>query len=286
MRLNLKTIIKNAASQLQESGSLSPHLDAEVIMAFLLEKDRSYLFMYPEKEISPSIYEKYLSLIESRKKGKPVSYIVENQEFMNLDFFVNEKVLIPRPDTEILVETIVNALKEKSTKTRILDLGCGSGAISVSLAYYLPLASVWGVDISEEALKVSQKNALRHGVHKRTSFLLGDLYEPLREKYSIIISNPPYIPSKDIDALQIEVSKHEPRMALDGGSDGLSFYRRIILETPKYILDLGTLYLEIGHDQAQSIVDLMSERDDYFDIEVIQDLAGRDRVIRAKVRGD
>jgi len=286
MKLKLKIILKNAASQLQESGNISPRLDAEVIMAFLLQKDRSYLFMYPEKEILPSVYEAYLSLIEARKNGVPVPYIVNNQEFMNLDFFVNESVLIPRPDTEILVESVIKTLRGKKTNTRILDLGCGSGAISISLAFYIPFTEISGVDICDKAIRVSQKNALRHGVSARVSFHLGDLFEPVKEKkYHVIVSNPPYIPSKDINTLQIEVSKYEPRNALDGGSDGLVFYRRIISDAPKYIEDGGNLFLEIGHDQASAICALLTKREAYSDVEVIKDLAGRDRVVKARVRG-
>ena len=284
MKLEIKQILNYASSQLQESGSQSPLLDAEVLLSFILDEDRSYLFMYPKKEIPLSVYYNYLSLIEARKKGKPIPYITGNQEFMKLDFFVNESVLIPRPDTEILVESIIETVKKTHKRMNILDLGCGSGALSVSLAYYLPDVVVCGIDISSEAVKVARKNALRHGVHRRIDFLCGDLFEPVKDSFDIIVSNPPYIPSKDMVSLQVEVSNFEPRQALDGGEDGLKFYRRIGTESPKYIKSSGHLFLEIGYNQAPDVCSLLAERNEYSNIVVFKDLAGRNRVVKAEVR--
>ncbi len=284
MELKIKSVLKYAASLLRESGCLSPQLDAELLLAFLLHKERSYLFMYPEKEIPLSVYHHYLALIEKRKKGKPVAYITGNQEFMKLDFFVNESVLIPRPDTEILIEKIIETVKGNPQSIRILDLGCGSGAISVSLACYLPDAFVCSTDISPEAIRIAQINASNHNVNNQVTFLCGDLFAPVKNKFDIIVSNPPYIPTKDIDTLQAEVSNHEPRKALDGGEDGLEFYRRIISEAPEYIKNTGYLFLEIGYDQARDISSLLAERKKYSNIEIFKDLAGRNRVVKAEIK--
>lgn len=284
MDRKIKELLNYGASLLEENKSLTTRLDAEVLMAFLLNKERSFLFMYPDNELDDSTIKAYLSLINERKNGKPIAYITNHQEFMGIDFYVNEHVLIPRPDTEILVESILKTLNKESP-LNILDLGCGSGAIAVSLAYYLPKAFIYGVDIEPDALLISEKNAKRQGLDYRMKFISGNLFEPLSHniKFDVIVSNPPYIPTQEIEKLQVEVSNYEPRAALDGGIDGLDFYRKIISEAPKYIKDGGYLFLEIGYDQASDISDLMSENKSYTETEVIKDLAGLDRVIKSRI---
>jgi len=284
MDRKIKELLNYGASLLEENKSLTTRLDAEVLMAFLLNKERSFLFMYPDKELDDSTIKAYLSLINERKNGKPIAYITNHQEFMGIDFYVNEHVLIPRPDTEILVESILKTLNKESP-LNILDLGCGSGAIAVSLAYYLPKAFIYGVDIQQDALLISEKNAKKQGLDYRLKFISGNLFEPLSHniKFDVIVSNPPYIPTQEIEKLQVEVSNYEPRAALDGGIDGLDFYRKIISEAPKYIKDGGYLFLEIGYDQASDISDLMSENKSYTETEVIKDLAGLDRVIKSRI---
>lgn len=286
MELTIKVLLSTAASLLQESGSLSPRLDAEVLLAFLLQCDRSYLFMHPEKVISEKKYQAYMSYIDIRKKGKPVQYITQHQEFMGLDFFVDENVLIPRSDTEVLVENILSTIKEDTcSKIKILDIGCGSGAISISLAHYASNAYLTCVDISSAALSVSKKNALDHHVQNRMRFYQGDLFEPIPIEdgpFDIIVSNPPYIPCEDIKTLQTEVSEHEPRVALDGGLDGLSFYRRIIKQAAQYLKNHGLLFFEIGYDQGTDVCKLLNDTGMYSDIQVIKDLAGNERVIQSR----
>lgn len=285
MERNIKSVLNNVASILEKSGSLSPKLDAEVLLAFLLGKDRSYLYMYPEKGLEAEIYHQYLLMIDEREKGKPVQYITGHQEFMNLDFLVNRHVLVPRPDTEILVEEVLQTIKTMNNpKLTIADIGCGSGAISISLSYYEPTIHVYSIDISTEALNIAQQNAKKLGVAPKIEFLHGDMLSPLKDKVDIIVSNPPYIPSNEIDFLQVEVSQYEPRTALDGGKDGLYFYRKIIDSAPNYIVNDGYLFLEIGHDQGKGICALLSEKSVYSNIEVIKDLAGLDRVVKTKLR--
>lgn len=283
MELTIKALLNHAASLLQESGSLSPRLDAEVLLAFSLKCDRSYLLMHPEKIIDKKTYEQYLSCINDRKKGKPVQYITQQQEFMGLDFFVNENVLIPRPDTEILVENILDSIKKNAySKTEILDIGCGSGAISISLAHYAPDTYLSCVDISSAALSICEKNAQYHHVQNRMRFYQGNLFDPIENKFDMIVSNPPYIPYEDIKTLQAEVSEYEPRIALDGGLDGMSFYRRIIKQAPQYLRVNGLLFFEIGYNQGADVCKLLQDTGMYSDIQVIKDLAGKDRVVRAR----
>lgn len=284
MKDTVREIVNKAAVILEGSDCSSPRLDAELLLCHLLNKDRSYVFMYPQERLPESISGHYLRLVDERKKGKPLQYITGHQEFMKLDFMVNESVLIPRPDTEILVEEALKIIKDPKNRIQnILDIGCGSGAINISIAYYAPSLLVSTVDISREALEAANQNAAANGVSARIQFLQGDLFEPVTGKYDMIVSNPPYIRRDEIRTLQTEVSDFEPKMALDGGIDGLDFYRRIILEAPDYINESGHLLLEIGYDQANDIIFLLKKQNSYSDISIIKDLAGLDRVIRARV---
>ncbi|MBR4111205.1 MAG: peptide chain release factor N(5)-glutamine methyltransferase [Clostridia bacterium] len=214
---------------------------------------------------------KYLVMLEKRVNDIPFAYIVGHKEFMKLDFIVNENVLIPRGDTEILVE---EALKYR--KNKILDMCTGSGCIAISLAYYLEnKADVTAVDISEEALHVARQNAKKNNVD--VSFVQSDLFSNVNEKYEMILSNPPYIEREVIGNLQAEVQK-EPILALDGGISGLDFYERIIPEAKEHLNENGVLILEIGYDQAENVQKLMSNNG-YKNIRVVKDLNDNDRVV-------
>lgn len=282
MERNLKNIINKSTEKLEKSGSQTPRLDAELLLAFVMKKDRTYLFMYPEKILDQDIENAFEQCLNKRINGIPLQYIVGKQEFMGLDFKVNENVLIPRADTEILIEKTLESIKEKTTPIHILDIGSGSGAIGISLAYYSPNAIVSCVDISSKALKVAKDNAVTHSVHNRITFYEGDLFSPVKERcFDMIVSNPPYIPDKTIEGLQVEVAQYEPWIALAGGADGLNFYRRIIKDAPHYLKENGQLYLEIGHDQAKDVTSLLISEKVYDGIEVIQDLGGHDRVVKA-----
>ncbi len=218
-------------------------------------------------------YVTFLLFLERRISGEPYAYIVGHKEFMKLDFIVNKTVLIPREDTECLV---LEAIKE--ARKNILDMCTGSGCIAISLAKYIRDAKVDAVDICKRALNVAKKNAILNGVNVK--FIQSDLFEKVENTYDMIVSNPPYIKTKDMETLQKEV-KNEPKKALDGGKDGLSFYRKIAEEARKYLNDQGVLLFEIGFDEANDVMKILKENN-YKKIRKIKDLSNNDRVISAK----
>ncbi|WIF96046.1 peptide chain release factor N(5)-glutamine methyltransferase [Caminicella sporogenes] len=278
----------NEAVEKLKGKVFTPILDSEVLLSKILNKDRLYLIVNKEEQLTEEEYKKYKEIIDKRFQGMPVQYLTNNQEFMGLDFYVEEGVLIPRSDTEILVEKVINHI-DNTKEYNILDIGTGSGAIAVSLAKYFVNSTVYSIDISKKAIGIGRKNADRHGVLSRIKFLEGSLFEPLEEidikgKIDILVSNPPYIPSEEIEKLQIEVSKYEPRLALDGGKDGLYFYRKIIDKAPKYLRHNGFIALEVGHNQAGKVVEFMRKNGCYKDIEITKDLAGIERVVSAHIQ--
>lgn len=255
-----------------------------LILSTLLNVDKSYIFTYGDKEIDDSIGEKFLNLVEKRSKGYPIHYILGEREFMGLDFIIEDGVLIPRPDTEVLVEYIIEYVEKgyKKNKLNILDIGFGSGAISLSLAYYLENAFVHGIDISPTAYKLARKNKEKLNI-SNVKFHLGDLFKALdgeeyKEFFQIITSNPPYIERDIIETLEVGVKDFEPRVALDGGEDGLDFYREITPSSKKYLKENGLLIYEIGYGQGQAVKDIMTFNG-FKGVEIIKDLQKHDRVI-------
>jgi len=273
-----------------EDSSETALLDAQLIVGLVLGRDRLYLLTHPGEEVSAEKAGEIWTLAKKRKSGLPLQHITGRQEFMGLDFEVGPQVLIPRPDTEILVEEAIEDLKGLRSPS-ILDIGTGSGAIAVSLAKYLPHANLCAVDISQEALETARRNAASNGVDDRIRFLQGSLFEPMGligEKMDAIVSNPPYIPEAEIETLQREVSSHEPRGALDGGVDGLDFYRIIVLKAPKFLKPGGRIYLEVGAGQAMEVENLLKQvkcrgQSCYNNILRIKDLAGIERVVKASL---
>jgi len=263
-----------------ESVTPTATLDTELIVCHVLGLKKIDILLNPDAEVSEDDVVILRKLFKKRVEGWPVQYLIGTEGFMGLDFEVTPSVLIPRPDTELLVEKLIE-LADNKKGMRILDIGTGSGAIAISLAYYLKSALVDTVDISTEATEVAKRNALNNGVADRVHFLSGDLFEPILEdvKYDIIVSNPPYIPSADIDGLQVEVAVYEPRLALDGGQDGYDFYRRIIEASPAYLNEEGVLAFETGHDQAQMISELMKESGKYEKLAIYEDLGRIERVV-------
>lgn len=254
-----------------------------LILSNLLNVDKSYIFTYGDREIDDSIGEEFLALIEKRSKGYPIHYIFGQREFMGLDFLLEEGVLIPRPDTETLVEYIIDYVNKgyKDDEINILDIGFGSGAISLSLAYYLQNTYVYGIDISHIAFKIANKNKERLNI-SNAKFYKGDLFEALKEKecdefFTIITSNPPYIKRDVIDTLEVQVKDFEPKLALDGGVDGLDFYREITSKSKKFLKKNGLLIYEIGYDQGKSVKDILISNG-FKEIKIIKDLQGHDRV--------
>lgn len=279
----VKQALEKAVEILGDREHTSPLLDARLLLSYVLEVDKSYLYLNLDSEIPGDRLKRFYQLVEERAKGYPLQYIIGSQEFMGLEFHVEEGVLVPRPDTEILVERIIELVKSGKTgpRPKILEIGTGSGAIAVSLVYYIEGAEVYSVDIDETPVRVASENARRHGVESRAHFLHGSLFEPLEQlgymEYDIIVSNPPYIKSDEIERLQLEVSVFEPRLALDGGDDGLVFYREIAGGGLRYLKSGGMLAFEIGHDQKESLIGIMDK--DYRDIETLTDYGGNDRVV-------
>ncbi len=277
--ISLQAIILEGREAFSEITQ-TPNLDTELIVCHVLGISKLDILMNPNMEVSEAKVEVLRDMFTKRASGVPVQYLVGTEGFMGLEFLVTPSVLIPRPDTELLVEKVIELIDNR-TGARILDIGTGSGAITVSLAYYLKTSMVDTVDISKEATAVAKQNARTNGVLDRVTFLNGDVFDPVSPgtKYDVIVSNPPYIPSKDIDGLQVEVAVYEPRLALDGGLDGYDFYRRIIKEAPAYLNDKGILAFETGHDQARTIADLMEHDGRYENVSVHKDLNGTERVV-------
>lgn len=256
----------------------SPRVDAEVLLANLLKVDRIQLYVSFDKPLEANEISAYREMVKMRSEGTPIAYILETKEFMGYSFKVNPSVLIPRPETEFLVEAGIRYL-EKIVDPLILDVCTGSGAILISLLKSLATAKGIGLDISHEALVVAKENGQILDVSERIGFLQGDLLKPAgNRKVHAIFSNPPYIPKSDLSSLQLEVQK-EPRLALDGGVDGLDFYRRLLEESHFYLLPKGYLLLEIGVDQAMDIIQIAEKLGWELAEEPIQDYGEVPRVL-------
>ena len=251
---------------------------SKMLLKHLLNVDNSYLLMNSNKEIEEKIAEEYKADILRLKQGMPIQYITKVQEFMGLNFYVDENVLIPQPDTEILVEEIIEICKRKEQPYHILDLCTGSGAIGVSLAKQIQNAHVTMSDISAKALQVAQKNAKENEVIKNCRFILSNMFEEIEGQFDMIVSNPPYIQTEVILTLSKEV-QNEPKLALDGGQDGLKFYRMIAEQAHQHLNKKGILALEIGYDQKEDVIQLLEQTQVYTNIDCKKDLAGNNRVI-------
>lgn len=263
---------------LNEAGIEESTLDARLLLEAVCGTDRNDLLVHGEQPVEPEAEEKYFGWIGKRAGRIPLQQLTGEQDFMGLTFTVNENVLIPRQDTEILVEEV---LKELHDGMRILDMCTGSGCILLSLLHYSNDCEGLGVDLSAEALEVAGRNVLKVLTPEKAEhahFLQSDLFEKVEGKFEIIVSNPPYIASAEVDRLMPEVRDHEPRMALDGTEDGLYFYCRIIEEAGKHLVSSGMLFFEIGYDQGQAVSELM-RTEGYCDVQVVQDYAGLDRVV-------
>ncbi len=269
-----------AQQKLLQAEVESPRLDTEVLMAGSLDISRTELMTYPERVLTRSEVEKFSSRIKRRVLREPVSHIIGIQEFWSLEFAVNGKVLTPRPETEILVEQCLKLLNKKSTPTSILDLGTGSGVLAIVLAKEIPQSKITAIESS--TLEVARNNALQHDVADRICFMAADfMAEDWQGPYDLIVSNPPYIESKNLIKCMPEVRQYEPVQALDGGQDGLDYYRYIVPIALKKLQEGGWLALEIGHNQAASVVAIMEKCSGYRDIQVVKDYSGYDRVVLA-----
>lgn len=270
--------IQRSTEFLARKGIETARLDAEVLLGHVLGKDRVYLYVHFDQPLEPAEIDAYRTLIVRRGRREPVAYIVGSKEFFSRPFTVDSSVLIPRPETELLVETVVEWAKERGP-LQIADIGTGSGAIAISLATALEHSTIWAVDVSREALRVASANAEQLGVSDRIQFLHGTWLAPLEGKVlDAVVSNPPYIPSADIDQLQPEVRAYEPRLALDGGEDGLNAYRALIPQAATMVRGGGLLAVEVGYGQAQSVAALGRASGWHLE-RIIPDHAGIDRVV-------
>ncbi|MBI3584511.1 MAG: peptide chain release factor N(5)-glutamine methyltransferase [Nitrospinae bacterium] len=309
----IRDILNWAAEYLKSHNIPSARLDSEVLFSFILNKDHTYLYTNFEKPILPEEHKKFKELIERRGKREPVSYITGEKEFWSLKFKVTKDTLIPRPETEILVQAVLDIIISKKLEVfnlqssifnpiHILDIGTGSGNIAVSIAKESPESNVFTVDKSDSALSVAKENAIIHNVAGRITFLKGDLYIPFNPPsppfvkegkeglFDIIVSNPPYIPTGDIEGLMPEVREWEPKRALDGGKDGLEIIRKIIKDAPLFLKPApaglkqgsgGFLALEIGFGQGEEVSHIISGTDKFHNIKTIKDLSGIERVVTA-----
>lgn len=260
--------------QLQKAGITDAELDARLLLEFICHTDRNALYAHGDQEIEDEKMHDFLQLIEKRAVHIPLQHLTGEQNFMGLYFLVNEHVLIPRQDTEILVEEIMRDLHDG---IRILDMCTGSGCILLSLLHYSNDCSGVGVDVSEDALAVARQNADRLA-EKQAVFIQSDLFEKVEGSFDLIVSNPPYIRSQEIAGLMPEVREHEPHLALDGKDDGLHFYREIIKGAMPHLKRGGQLFFEIGYDQGEAVQALLAANG-YTEIAVVKDYAGLDRVV-------
>ena len=284
--MTLFHLLAEGTGELERSGDPDAQTDARQLLLAAFHLDMTHFLLdrmqeMEENDSTASCTALFRNMIEKRKKRVPVQQILNSQDFMGLTFYVNEHVLIPRQDTETLVELVLDEQKDRTQ--RLLDLCTGTGCIAVSLAVKGGYAFVAATDISEEALKVARRNAkeLTDGSPgQRVEFFRGDLFAALdaAEKFDIITANPPYIPTEVIGTLEPEVREHEPMLALDGSDDGLLFYRRLAAEAGNYLNADGAVYLEIGYDQGAAVSGLLKEAG-FKEVRVCKDLAGKDRVV-------
>jgi release factor glutamine methyltransferase len=269
---------------LAEKGSESPRLDTEVLLAHALGCKRIELYTRHDEEPAESSRTKFRDLIRQRIEGCPVAYLVGRKEFFSLELEVNRSVLIPRPDSECVVDECLR-LARTLAAPRVLDVGTGSGNLAVAVARQHKTADVTAVDISPEALAVAERNAAKHGVAVRIRFRLGDLFAPLaaEERFDFVLSNPPYIPRDDIAKLEPGVRDHEPHTALDGGTDGFSVFDRLVAESPRFLQPGGYLIVEIGSPQERHARERIEAHGSYELAKTVYDGSGHPRVLKARL---
>ncbi|MGI6751592.1 MAG: peptide chain release factor N(5)-glutamine methyltransferase [Anaerovoracaceae bacterium] len=299
MSYMIKDLLQIAQLRFKEAGCSDPRLDAELLLCHVLDVDKSFLFTHYGDTVMERFGRGFFDLMDLRADGVPLQYLLGNQEFMGLNFEVSPAVLIPRQDTETLVELAMEEIRKRRKsfrKLEILDICTGSGAVAISIARLLGdqvKMRITASDISSPALKMAKRNAIKNKVEK-IIFVEGDLFSPfVREKgetvkpkktFDLIIGNPPYIDTDVLPTLQREVREHEPMLALDGGEKGLQLLKRILKEAPNHLNKNGAMMLEIGHDQGEAMIEMAESYNIYTEIRVEKDLAGRDRVFIAYAR--
>ena len=281
--MTIKQLLTKGMIMLKSNQIESPKLKARLLLQHILDLKREQIIIYDNKEVTQEQEKAYMKNIANIIKGIPLQHITNTQEFMKMNFYVNSDVLIPRPDTEVLVEEVIKLGKEKRNPS-ILDLCTGSGAIAVSIAKYLPNAKIYASDISKKALEVAKINAKNNDVADRIEFINSDVFEKMQGmKFDIIVSNPPYIKTSVIKNLDHEVQE-EPVIALDGGKDGLKFYRQIVEEAYSHLKYESYLCFEIGYDQKEEVMQIIEDAKVYSGTYSKKDLYGNDRIIVTKVQ--
>ena len=278
--MKIGSLLNLSTKMLKSKEIDTARLDSQLILGKVLNKDKIYLIINSSEEVEKEKEEEFLNLINKRMENMPVRYILGEVDFMGLDFYIEEGVLIPRSDTEVLVEEVLKIIEE-GENLYVCDLCSGSGAIGISLAYYRKNIMVDLIDFYEKPEEISKKNIMKNNLENQVKFIKSDLLkEPIKslKKYDIIVSNPPYIKEEVIETLMDDVKNYEPRSALSGGDSGLIFYERIVEESKKVLKENGTLAFEIGYDQGDSVSNIM-KNNGYIDIKVVKDLAGLDRVV-------
>ena len=279
-------LMKWTADYLSEKGINTARLDGELLLAHLLGMDRTHLYMNFDQPLTKEELAAFKALVKRRGNREPLQYITGRQEFWSMPFKVSPKVLIPRPETELLVEEAIKAVKmtfPQEDSLNILDIGTGSGALAAAIAKEMKSASIIGVDISDEAITLAGENIELNNLSSSVTLLQGDLFKPVGEKrFHLIVSNPPYIPHLELKGLQPEVSQYEPLSALDGGKDGLDYYRELIPKAPKHLQPEGWLMLEHGMGQSDHIISIFEKTGSFTKIEAVNDLAGIDRVVKGQ----
>jgi release factor glutamine methyltransferase len=301
---DVRSVLRNGLARLRAARVPSSTLAAELLLMHVLDRDRAWIYAHPEYLVTPEEAETYSGFLERRADGEPTQYLTGKQEFWGLDFEVTPAVLIPRPETEHVLEVALERLGEErgikidmrtgapTPALRIADVGTGSGCIAVALAHELPHAKIFATDISAEALGVAQRNAMRHGVADRIEFIRTDLLDELRERqraandesqlFDLIVSNPPYVAANEADQLPREVRDHEPATALFGGPTGIEMYERLIEQAGELLAARGILVLELGYNCADAVRAILSSQRVWANISVTKDLAGIPRVIAAE----
>ena len=278
--------LKNIRKIFKDKGIMNPDREAEILLSYFLEMSSSEIYLNSDrilKDIEKTQLEKK---IHKRIEKIPLQYITKHQEFMGMDFLVEKGVLIPRPETEILVEEVIRKLKNYKC-SRVADLGTGTGIIAVSIAKFIEDVIIYATDISKKSLQIALKNAQKHGCKNKIIFLQGDLFEPFMgkiKKNSLdgIISNPPYIDSHDFESLPPEIKDNEPKVALSGGIEGLDYYRKIIKKSPQYLKKNGFMALEVGFNQSKIVKELIIKGNNFNqNIEITKDYLGIERVVIA-----
>ncbi|HEY1404884.1 MAG TPA: peptide chain release factor N(5)-glutamine methyltransferase, partial [Pyrinomonadaceae bacterium] len=281
--MKIAEALTEAAAALRAAGIAEARPDARALLSHTLTRDHAFLIAHSQDELEPSAVARFRELIGRRATGEPVQYLTGRQEFYGLDFEVNPAVLIPRPETELLVEVALELLRETNAAPLLCDVGTGSGCIPVALLHERRDARACGLDISPDALAVATRNAARHAVAERLTLLVSDCFDALRaeahaETFDLITSNPPYIAESDIPHLQREVREHEPRVALTPGGDGLSLIRRLLTESPRFLHTGGHLVFEIGYEQHEAVASLVDESV-WTLLDIRRDLQGIPRVV-------